>query len=33
MGDYSIITYLYIFVYELAASPDVKISYHASVHL
>ena len=31
MDDNSIITYLYIFVYKLSASPDVSISFHAFI--
>ena len=30
MGDYSNITYLYIFVYDLVASADISISFPAS---
>ena len=30
MGDYSIISYLYIFVYDLVASVDISISFEAS---
>ena len=33
MGDNFIITYLYIFVYELAASSDISISFHISEYI
>ena len=33
MGDYSIITYLYIFVYELVASVDISISFCENIYI
>ena len=33
MGNYYIVTYLYIFVYELAASLDISISFYAIIEL